>query len=229
MTTVRSRLASWGLATLTPLALALGAATLPAQAAVVGNAANAKAKVAMCIGCHNIEGYQASFPEIHKVPKIAGQNAKYIAAALAAYQKGDRKHPTMKGIAVSLTEQDMADVAAYYEVLGQDTAKSKRAAPAPSPEVAALLTKGNCAACHGADMNTPVDGSYPKLAGQHADYLLVALKSYQTSNNHVIGRSNAIMAGQVKPFTHGELKLLANYIASLPSDLKTVPQPKFKR
>lgn len=229
MTPLRSRLASWGLATLTPCALALSVATLPVHAAVVGNPANAKAKVAMCIGCHNIEGYQASFPEIHKVPMIAGQNAKYIAAALAAYQKGDRKHPTMKGIAVSLTEQDMADVAAYYEVLGQDTAKSARTVPPPSPEVAKLLTKGNCAACHGADMNTPVDASYPKLAGQHADYLLVALKAYQTTNNSVIGRSNAIMAGQVKQFTHKELKLLANYIASLPGNLKTVPQPKFKR
>lgn len=229
MTPLRSRLASWGLATLTPLALALSVATLPAQAAVVGNAANAKAKVAMCIGCHNIVGYQASFPEIHKVPKIAGQNAKYIAAALAAYQKGDRKHPTMKGIAVSLTEQDMADVAAYYEVLGQDAAKKAATAPAAPPEVASLLTKGNCAACHGANLNTPVDGGYPKLAGQYADYLFVALKSYQTSNNALIGRGNAIMAGQVKQFTHGELKLLANYIASLPGDLKTVPQPKFKK
>ena len=69
----------------------------------------------MCIGCHGIPGYQASFPEVHKVPMISGQNAKYIAAALAAYKKGERKHPTMRAIAASLSDQDMADLAAYYE------------------------------------------------------------------------------------------------------------------
>ena len=56
-------------------------------------------KAAMCIGCHAIPGYQASFPEIYKVPMIAGQNAKYIISALSQYKKGDRKHPTMRAIA----------------------------------------------------------------------------------------------------------------------------------
>jgi hypothetical protein len=56
-------------------------------------------------------GYQASFPEVHKVPMISGQNAKYIAASLVAYKKGERKHPTMRAIAASLSEQDMADLA----------------------------------------------------------------------------------------------------------------------
>jgi cytochrome c553 len=209
--------------------LALSLLTVAAQAAVVGNPTSGKGKVAMCIGCHNIMGYQASFPEIYKVPKIAGQNAKYIASALAAYQKGDRKHPTMKAIAASLSEQDMADVAAYYEALGLPAgATTITATPAPSPDVAALLTKGNCASCHGAGLNKPIDGSYPKLAGQHADYLLVALKSYQTTGNAMVGRGNAIMAGQVKMFNAAELKLLAKHIASLPGDVKTVPQPKFK-
>ena len=69
----------------------------------------------MCIGCHGIKGYQASFPEVHKVPMIAGQSAKYIVAALTAYKNGDRKHPTMRGIADTLSEQDMTDIAAYYE------------------------------------------------------------------------------------------------------------------
>ena len=73
----------------------------------------------MCIGCHGIKGYQASFPEVHKVPMISGQSAKYIVAALTAYKKGERKHPTMRAIAASLTEQDMADLAAYYEQQGK--------------------------------------------------------------------------------------------------------------
>ena len=76
---------------------------------VKGDAAAGAQKNAMCIGCHNIVGYKSSFPEVYKVPMISGQNAKYIIAALTEYKKGERKHPTMRGIADSLSEQDMAD------------------------------------------------------------------------------------------------------------------------
>ncbi len=82
--------------------------------AVVGNAKAAESKVAMCIGCHGIAGYKASFPTVYSVPKIGGQNAKYLENALQAYKKGDRNHPTMRGISGSLSDQDMADLAAYY-------------------------------------------------------------------------------------------------------------------
>ncbi len=192
-----------------------------------GDAAAAKSKVAMCIGCHGITGYQASFPEIYKVPKIGGQSAKYIASALTAYRKGERKHPTMKGVAAPLTDQDIADISAYYEAQGKPGDATKTA-PSPSAAIQALLTKGNCATCHGADMRSPVDPSYPKLAGQHADYLYVALKSYQTEKNANIGRSNPIMSAQAKLFTPAELKQLANYVASLSGDLVTVEQPRLR-
>ena len=176
------------------LALAGTASVAQAQDAAAG-----QKKAAMCIGCHGIQGYQASFPEVHKVPRIAGQNAKYIAASLAGYKKGERKHPTMTAIAASLSDQDMADLAAYYEKLGQSSVKTVADAPAAAPaaDVAALLAKGNCASCHGANFSKPIDPAYPKIAGQYADYLYVALKSYQTEGNPQIGRSNAIMAGQV--------------------------------
>ena len=69
----------------TVFALAVACATASAQAqGVTGNAANGGKKIAMCVGCHGIIGYQASFPEIHKVPMIAGQSASYIVAALGA-------------------------------------------------------------------------------------------------------------------------------------------------
>lgn len=200
-----------------------------AQDSKPGDAAAAKSKIAMCIGCHGIVGYQASFPEVHRVPMISGQNAKYIASALTAYRKGERKHPTMKGIAAPLSDQDIADIAAFYEASGKDLPPRAGKKAAPSDDVQKLLTKGNCLACHGEGLNKPIDPSYPKLAGQHADYLYVALKAYQTSDNPQIGRSNPIMGAQAKLFTLPELKTLANYIGSLPSDLKTVPQPKFKQ
>ena len=85
-----------------------------AAADVKGDAAAAKNKVAMCVGCHGIPGYKASFPEVYRVPMLGGQSEKYIAAALNAYKKGERKHPTMVGIAAGLSDQDIADVAAYY-------------------------------------------------------------------------------------------------------------------
>jgi len=95
------------------LALA-AAANLAAAADVVGDAKAAENKVAMCIGCHGIPGYKTAFPEVYEVPMIGGQSAKYIESALQAYKKGDRKHPSMRGIAESLSDQDIADVAAYY-------------------------------------------------------------------------------------------------------------------
>jgi cytochrome c553 len=95
------------------LALA-GVANLAAAADVVGNAKAADNKVAMCIGCHGIPGYKATFPEVYQVPMLGGQSAKYIENALRAYQKGERKNPSMRGIAVGLSDQDIADVAAYY-------------------------------------------------------------------------------------------------------------------
>ena len=196
---------------------------------VKGDAKAAEQKIAMCIGCHGIKGYQASFPEIYRVPMISGQNAKYISASLIAYQKGDRRHPTMRGIAGSMTEQDIADVAAYYEASGRRAgAAALGKAPEGNAKVMALVQKGACASCHGESFSNPIDPSYPKIAGQHADYLFVALKSYKTEGNATWGRNNGVMAGISKQFSNAELKEIARYIASLPGELQTVPQPRFR-
>ena len=210
-------------------ALAVASVTaISAQAQEVkGDAKAAEQKIAMCIGCHGIKGYQASFPEVYRVPMISGQNAKYIASALNAYKKGDRKHPTMRGIADSLTDQDIADVAAYYEQHGKTEPVSKAPA-APDAKVAALLQKGACVSCHGDNFSKPVDPSYPKIAGQHKDFLFVALKSYKVENQSTWGRSNGVMGGIAKQFSNAELKALSAYVGSLDGDLKTVPQSKFR-
>lgn len=107
---------STGLSAVALLAACVAAPAFAADAPA-GNAQAAKSKVSMCIGCHGIPGYRASFPEIYSVPMIAGQNAKYLQAALRAYATGERTHPTMDAIAQSLSEQDMADLAAYYSTL----------------------------------------------------------------------------------------------------------------
>nr|WP_315488006.1 c-type cytochrome [uncultured Rhodoferax sp.] len=196
---------------------------------VKGDAKQGETKNAMCIGCHGIVGYQASFPEIHKVPMISGQGGKYITSALNAYKKGERKHPSMRGIAETLSDQDIADLAAYYEASGATAGAAPAKAAGGSAKAEALLTKGGCVSCHGDNYNKPVDPSYPKIAGQHSDYLFVALKSYKAENNAIVGRGNAIMGGMVKQFTNAELKEMANYIGSLPGELKVVPQDRFKK
>ncbi len=230
------------LTTLFALAVAsvtgIAAAQAPAQpqaaasaaAQSQGGAKSLDAKMAMCIGCHGIKGYQASFPEVHKVPMISGQNAKYIVAALTAYKNGDRKHPTMRGIAESLSEQDMKDIAAYYESHGKENGAALPEKPSkePSAQVAALLQKAACVSCHGANFAKPIDPSYPKIAGQHADYMFVALKAYKEVNNPAVGRNNAIMGAISKQFSNAELKALANYVASLEGDLKVKPEDKFR-
>lgn len=202
-------------------------AGVPAHAA--GDAKAGETKVAMCIGCHGIKGYQASFPEIHKVPMISGQGAGYIVSALTAYKKGERKHPSMRGIAETLTEQDITDVAAYYEASGKVAGAAELPkAPEASGKAAALLQKGACVSCHGDNFSKPIDPSYPKIAGQHADYLFVALKAYKAEGNVPVGRGNAVMGGVAKQFSNAELKELASYLSSLPSELKVVPQSKFR-
>lgn len=196
---------------------------------IKGDAKAGEKKIAMCIGCHGIKGYQASFPEIYKVPMISGQGAKYIVAALTAYKQGERKHPTMRGIADSLSDQDMADVAAYYAADGaKNGAAAPAAAAAPTGKVGELITKGACISCHGDGFNKPIDPAYPKVAGQHADYLFVALKAYKTENNANVGRSNGVMAGIAKQFSNAELKELSKYVGNLEGELKTVPQAKFR-
>jgi cytochrome c553 len=199
-----------------------------AQGAKPGDPKEGEKKAAMCIGCHGIKGYQASFPEIHKVPMISGQGGKYIAAALTAYKKGERKHPTMRSIAVSLTDQDIADLSAFYETHGGQAAAVPEQAPAAKADVAKLFEKGACASCHGANFNKPIDGSYPKIAGQHADYLYVALKAYKTEGNANVGRGNPIMAGMAKQFSNAELRAMAEYLAALPGELRTVKEASFR-
>ncbi len=214
----------------TIFALAVSFVSFTAQAQdITGNAQAGQKINAMCIGCHGIKGYQASFPEVYKVPMISGQNAKYIESALHAYKKGDRKHPTMRGIAESLTDQNIADLAAYYSVHGLIEGQlAPKEAKVPSAEVAALLGKANCASCHGANFSMPIDPSYPKIGGQHADYLFVALKAYKTTDNAKVGRANPIMGSMAKQYSNAELKLLANYISSVQGDVKVVPQSRFR-
>ncbi|MCQ0029624.1 c-type cytochrome [Burkholderia glumae] len=97
------------------VAAALMALAATSQAAgVVGNPQNGASKAAMCIGCHGIEDYRTAYPEVYRVPLIGGQSQQYLENALKAYRQKDRHFASMNAIAASLSDQDIADLAAYY-------------------------------------------------------------------------------------------------------------------
>jgi len=113
----------------TTLVAALLAAALPAAVAVaqgpapvVGDPAKGRNKTQMCSGCHGIDGWRTAYPEVYTVPKLGNQHEAYLLKALQEYKSGERSHPSMRGIAAQLSDQDMADLAAYYAQSGLKTA-----------------------------------------------------------------------------------------------------------
>lgn len=84
------------------------------SAQAIGDPVAGKAKSFACSGCHGLGGTKAAYPDVYKVPKLGGQHAAYIVAALKAYKSGERFNETMKAQASMLSDKDMADIAAYY-------------------------------------------------------------------------------------------------------------------
>ena len=182
-----------------------------AQAADAPDPKAGKYKFDTCTGCHAIPGYTMAYPTYH-VPKLGGQHAQYIIAALTAYQAGDRKHPTMVANAANLNTQDMADIAAYLSDF-----KPSNDTPPISGNVSAGKKKSEpCQACHGQDGNNS-DPNFPRLAGQYEDYLIKALKDYQSGE-----RRNAIMNGMAAGLSEQDQHDLAAYYASRDNGLAVI-------
>jgi len=100
--------------TLTGALAALAVAAPVLAQSPAGDASRGRDKIQMCQGCHGIEGWRTAYPEVYRVPKIGGQHAAYLVSAMKAYKSGERTHPSMRAIAASLSDQDIADLAAYY-------------------------------------------------------------------------------------------------------------------
>ena len=101
---------------------ALSATHAMAEGPAAGDAAKGRDKTQMCQGCHGIDGWRTAYPEVYSVPRIGGQHEAYLVRALQGYRNGERSHPSMRAIAASLSDQDMADLAAYYAQTGVKTA-----------------------------------------------------------------------------------------------------------
>jgi len=85
-----------------------------AVSAAQGSPEAGRKKISMCLGCHGIPDYKTTFPSVYSVPKLGGQHPEYIVKALQEYKTGERSHPSMKGVVETLSDQDMADIAAYF-------------------------------------------------------------------------------------------------------------------
>lgn len=205
---MRSRLGSAAFLALLA-STALACSTAFAQTA--GDAKRGKDLANTCLGCHGIPGYKNAYPN-YSVPKLEGQHPEYIVLALQGYRSGERSHITMHSQASSLSDQDMADIAAYFS--GEPVSKDNNPAEGPTPPAVAV-----CVACHG-DNGVGITGQYPTLAGQHADYLEQALIEYRKG-----GRKNAIMGTFANQIKEEDIRVIARYYAKQRPTLQSEARP----
>ena len=178
-----------------------------------GDVEAGKSKSAMCAACHGPDGNSPA----PTFPKLAGQHADYLAKQLAEYKSGDRQNATMNGMAAALSEQDMADLAAFY------AAQKVIVGKAAEDQVAAgeaVYRAGNtatgvsaCAACHGPTGSGNPMANFPSLSGQHADYTVLQLKSFRAGER--VNDAGSMMRGVAKKMSDAEIEAVAQYIQGL--------------
>ena len=190
--------------------LAASVASAQDQAPLKGDPHRGKAISYTCLGCHGVEGYKNAYPN-YSVPRLEGQNPEYLAAALHGYKSGDRTHITMHSQASTLSDQDIADIAAYFA--GKPLVSEHH--PVGTPPAAAAL----CVSCHGPDGVT-IAPMYPSLAGQHEDYLVRAIEEYKKG-----GRKNPIMSGFAANLKDSDIEQIARYFAQQHPALSTESRP----
>ncbi|HEY4342079.1 MAG TPA: c-type cytochrome [Steroidobacteraceae bacterium] len=190
-------------------AFAQGSGDAPA---VKADPVHGKAISYTCLGCHGVDGYRNAYPN-YSVPKLAGQHPEYIIAALQEYKGDQRSHLTMHSQASELSDQDMADIAAYFSGTVLKPGPVPTNAP-PAPAAVAV-----CAACHGAT-GISVVPNYPILAGQHADYLKREIAEYKDG-----GRKNPIMVGMAATIKDSDVDALADYFSKMQPSLGTLNRP----
>lgn len=184
-------------------AVTLLLAALVAQPALAeGDVEAGKQLAYTCLGCHGIEGYRNAYPSF-RVPKLGGQKATYLEIALKGYRAGTREHPTMQGQAMSLSDQEIQDLAAYLSSINDDSVAAGGTQGASFDKAAA------CAACHGQN-GISVNAMWPTLAGQHEDYLVHAIRQYKAG-----ARKDPVMSAQAAMIAEEDIPLLAAYFASL--------------
>jgi cytochrome c553 len=182
----------------------------------IGDAGAGQGKAAICAACHGVDGNSV----VPTWPKIAGQHSNYLQRQLALIKGGERPVPEMAGIVISLSDQDMADIAAYYSTQKTSAGLTDEALRAKGE----LLYRGGnsetdipaCMSCHGpAGEGNPLT-EYPQIAGQHAVYsekMLTGFRSGTTWGDD--DASSEIMTEVTKRITDEEIKAVASYVQGL--------------
>jgi len=169
------------------------------DAFAAADAVRGKALAQMCIGCHGAAPVQSGNP-LFTAPKLGGQHPEYIVPALRAYKTGERSDPVMKAMVASLSEQDMLDIATYFEEIRPLPPEHATGA---RPEIAERV----CIFCHGEGGFGAVP-EHPLLGGQYADYMEHALRDYRDGK-----RTNPSMVPFAKTLSDADIKELAAYFA----------------
>lgn len=188
--------------------------TFASQATLAqGDAAAGQAKSALCATCHGVDGNS----ELSINPKIAGQNASYIVKQLQDFKSGARVGPTMAAMVAALSDEDMADIAAWY-------ASQEATVGGADPEALELgasiyragnkdLTVAACSACHGPAGKGNGPAGFPALGGQHVEYTLLQLEQFRSGER--ANDPSGMMRTVVERLTDKELEALASYLAGL--------------
>lgn len=193
-------------------AVLFGAAGM-AQAQVAGDAGAGQQKAATCAACHGTDGNSTN----PIWPKLAGQHADYIVKQLQAFKSGDRTDPTMNGMAAPLSEQDMADLGAYFssQTRSIESADAEQAAFGEKIYRGGIMEKGvaACMACHGpaGDGNAPAN--FPSLKGQQKAYVVKALEDFRTGKRTT--DPNGMMRGVAQNMSQSDMEAVAEYISGL--------------
>jgi cytochrome c553 len=195
--------------------LALAATQVQADSLVDGSIEDGKAKSLTCSACHGPEGNSVS----PMWPNIAGQNAPYLLAQLMAFKEGSRTDPLMSAQAMMLSDQDMADLAVYFESLPAAAQSVKDASTVSRGET--LYRGGNtesgisaCLACHGPTGRGNPAAKYPALQGQHADYTAKQLNDYASGARKSDGKTR-IMRDISARLSKEDIAALSSYVQGL--------------
>jgi cytochrome c553 len=195
------------------MTLSMATAMVSSVAVAGGDAAAGKAKSAMCAGCHMADGNSVN----GMWPKLAGQHESYIIKQLQDFKAGDRVDPTMQPMAAGLSEDDMANLAAFYS---SQTLKGGEADPALVEKGKQIFMSGNaasgvaaCSACHAPNGVGNPAANFPSLQGQHADYTVKQLKDFRAGNR--ANDAGKMMQGVAAKMTDDEIAAVASYIQGL--------------
>jgi cytochrome c553 len=194
--------------------LGVGARADDETGAAPGDAKRGRTLAYTCLGCHGVANYENAYP-MYRVPKLAGQHAEYLVAALQGYRDGGRAHATMHAQASSMSDADMRDIAAYLS----GNAPTLNAATGGEPRGAAPAAGQVCTACHGGN-GVGMSEQFPSLAGQYEDYLRRALTEYRQG-----ARKNGVMANFASQLKEEDVAELAAYYARQNPAVGTLARP----